>query len=81
MQAYAKSLASQGTTMVLNPDSEFFKYFGTQQAATPEAAARRTMMPALFTALGLVLVIEGLLYALVPGQLRRMAELLRQADG
>ncbi|MCX7344704.1 MAG: DUF2065 domain-containing protein [Alphaproteobacteria bacterium] len=35
-------------------------------------------MPALFTALGLVLVIEGLLYALVPGQLRRMAELLRQ---
>ena len=36
------------------------------------------MMPALFTALGLVLVIEGLLYALVPGQLRRMVELLRQ---
>jgi uncharacterized protein YjeT (DUF2065 family) len=36
------------------------------------------MMPALFTALGLVLVIEGLLYALVPGQLRRMTELLRQ---
>jgi len=36
------------------------------------------MMPALFTALGLVLVIEGLLYALVPGQLRRIAELLRQ---
>ena len=36
------------------------------------------MMPALFRALGLVLVIEGLLYALVPGQLRRMAELLRQ---
>ena len=36
------------------------------------------MMPALVTALGLVLVIEGLLYALVPGQLRRMAELLRQ---
>jgi uncharacterized protein YjeT (DUF2065 family) len=38
------------------------------------------MMPALFTALGLVLVIEGLLYALVPGQLRRMAELLRQVS-
>ncbi|MCX7344703.1 MAG: protease modulator HflC [Alphaproteobacteria bacterium] len=38
MQAYAKSLASQGTTMVLNPDSEFFKYFGTQQR-NPEAAA------------------------------------------
>lgn len=35
------------------------------------------MMPALFTALGLVLVIEGLLYALVPGQLRAMAQLLQ----
>ena len=30
------------------------------------------MSEALLTALGLVLVIEGLLYALVPGQLRRM---------
>jgi len=29
MQAYAKSLGEKGTTMVLNPDSEFFKYFGT----------------------------------------------------
>jgi len=30
------------------------------------------MSEAIFTALGLVMVIEGLLYALVPGQLRRM---------
>ena len=36
------------------------------------------MMLALLTALGLVLVIEGLLYALVPGQLRRMADIMRQ---
>ncbi len=28
MQAYTKSMAGRGTTMVLNPDSEFFKYFG-----------------------------------------------------
>ncbi|MCB1376770.1 MAG: protease modulator HflC [Alphaproteobacteria bacterium] len=34
MQAYAKSLTGQGTTMVLNPDSEFFKYFGTQTKST-----------------------------------------------
>ncbi|MGQ0485493.1 MAG: DUF2065 domain-containing protein [Hyphomicrobiales bacterium] len=32
----------------------------------------------MFTALGLVLVIEGLLYALVPGQLRRMLTALEQ---
>jgi uncharacterized protein YjeT (DUF2065 family) len=35
------------------------------------------MMRDLGLALGLVLVIEGLLYALVPGQVRRMAELLQ----
>ncbi len=30
MQAYAKSLSSKDTTLVLSPESEFFKYFGTQ---------------------------------------------------
>ena len=28
MQAYSKSLATPGTTLVLKPNSEFFKYFG-----------------------------------------------------
>ncbi len=31
MQAYTKSLGKDGTTMVLNPNSEFFKYFGTRK--------------------------------------------------
>lgn len=31
MQAYAKSLATPGTTLVLKPDSQFFRYFGTQK--------------------------------------------------
>jgi hypothetical protein len=35
------------------------------------------MIAELLVALGLVLVIEGLLYALVPGQLRAMAQLLQ----
>lgn len=35
MQAYANSLAGKGTTMVLSPDSDFFKYFGARK---PEAA-------------------------------------------
>lgn len=30
MQAYAKSLADKDTTLVLNPNSDFFKYFGSQ---------------------------------------------------
>lgn len=35
MQAYVKSLATDGTTMVLKPDSEFFRYFTGKQAGVP----------------------------------------------
>ena len=35
MQAYTKSLAGTETTLVLTPDSEFFRHFGTQ-GASPE---------------------------------------------
>jgi modulator of FtsH protease HflC len=35
MQAYQKSLAGDGTTFVLKPDSEFFRYFGTATAPKP----------------------------------------------
>jgi len=37
MQAYAKSLSSSGTTLVLKPDSDFFKYLGMDKVkpATP----------------------------------------------
>ena len=31
LQAYQESLASGGTSLVLSPDSEFFRYFGTQK--------------------------------------------------
>jgi membrane protease subunit HflC len=36
MQAYAKSLGTTGTTLVLKPDSEFFKYFGTGKGPQPQ---------------------------------------------
>ena len=32
MQAYEKALGGDGTTMVLSPDSEFFRYFSDQKA-------------------------------------------------
>ncbi|MGH6907141.1 MAG: protease modulator HflC, partial [Aestuariivirga sp.] len=38
MQAYAKSLADKGTTLVLRPDSEFFKYFGAMAPRQAEPA-------------------------------------------
>ena len=33
MQAYAKSLQGDDTTLVLNPDSEFFQFFGKNPAS------------------------------------------------
>lgn len=48
MQAYRNSLGTDGTTMVLNPESEFFRYFGDQKpgAAVPPAAATAPAQPA-----------------------------------
>jgi modulator of FtsH protease HflC len=37
MQAYGRALANKETTLVLNPQSEFFKYFGTQNDVTAPA--------------------------------------------
>jgi membrane protease subunit HflC len=36
MIAYRKSLGGPGTTMVLSPDSDFFKYFGGSGSAAPK---------------------------------------------
>jgi membrane protease subunit HflC len=40
MQAYGKSLSDPGTTLVLKPDSEFFRYFGTQTEKGQPAPAQ-----------------------------------------
>jgi modulator of FtsH protease HflC len=36
MQAYQRALANRDTTLVVSPDSEFFKYFGTEQSSAPK---------------------------------------------
>jgi modulator of FtsH protease HflC len=36
LQAYSKSLGQGGTSLVLSPDSEFFRYFGTQNSQAPQ---------------------------------------------
>lgn len=49
MQAYQKALGTDGTTMVLSPNSAFFRYFGDQKPgapAQPPAAAPAAVQPA-----------------------------------
>lgn len=46
MQAYAKSLSTPGTTLVLKPDSEFFKYLGTQPSRVQGEGAGSIQAPA-----------------------------------
>jgi modulator of FtsH protease HflC len=40
MQAYGKSLGAGGTSLILNPNSEFFKYFGTQKDSSQVPAEK-----------------------------------------
>lgn len=44
MQSYRTALGAQGTTMVLSPDSEFFRYFGTNSAVNSGAIPLGTPM-------------------------------------
>jgi hypothetical protein len=41
MQAYTRSLAGTDTTLVLTPDSEFFRHFGMQGASPPLQQAQQ----------------------------------------
>lgn len=46
MQAYQKALGTDGTTMVLNPNSEFFRYFGDQKPGAAAAPVSPVPAPA-----------------------------------
>ena len=39
MSAYSEALNGEGTTMLLSPDSDFFRYFGSQSGQRPGGAA------------------------------------------
>ena len=45
LQAYQQALGSQGTSMVLSPDSEFFRYFGQFPEQLFRGDARRAAVP------------------------------------
>lgn len=49
MQSYRTALGATGTTMVLSPDSEFFRYFTTAGEGTPVVPAADGVAPAAGT--------------------------------
>ena len=79
MQAYETGLRHNDTRVVLKPDSDFFRYFA-DPSGKPRARRRRRRprratltgadragMSDFLAALGLVFVIEGLIFAAFPG--------------
>ena len=87
LQAYRSALNNHDTSFVLTPDNSFFRFFnglsGTDCPAPARsaglAAARRINLAArrpmrdFLTALALILVIEGIVYALAPEPMKRLA--------
>ena len=67
MQAYEKALIGGETSLILSPDSEFFKFFGNIKPQT-----EWDLMKELIIAFGLFLFIEGILYALFPSKMKNM---------
>ena len=75
MQAYEAGLKANDTRLVLKPDSNFFRYFNNPSGKPATAAAGRAGpvtvqagMTDFLAALGLVFVIEGLVFAAFPVQ-------------
>ena len=67
MQAYREALRGDDTTMVLSPDSDFFRFFGTfGPDGLPDRKLTWPMGGDLAAAAALALAIEGALHALSP---------------
>ena len=68
MQAYEKALIGGETSLILSPDSDFFKFFGSIKKNQLKFKAMRE----LIIALGLLLFVEGILYALFPSKMKNI---------
>ena len=75
MQAYERALIGGETSLIMSPDSEFFKFFGNVKHKS-----NNSIMDDLIVALGLFLFIEGILYALFPSKMKSMLEKLKMIN-
>ncbi len=61
--------------MVISPDSEFFDYLKIRSGASGRC---RSAMSTIILAIGLVLCVEGLVFALAPLRMEQILEALRE---
>ena len=73
MQSYEKALIGGDTSLILSPDSDFFKFFGKTGVIKN---SKNRGMKEFIIAIGLVLFIEGLLCALFPSKIKNMSKLI-----
>jgi uncharacterized protein len=89
MEAYRTSMHGENTTLMVEPDSDFFNYLRSPNlAAEPRRRAPATgncrrrppgrgwMVSDLLLGLGLVAIVEGLVLALAPTRLRDVLRLI-----
>ena len=74
LTAYENSLKGENSTLVITPDSEFFDYLKSDTGRP--AAPRSSPWAWIALGLGLVLVIEGLVFALAPSRLDEIVEIM-----
>ena len=74
IDAYRNSMGKEGDVLVLDPNNEFFRYLN-------QSDGKRAIATEIFTAIALVLIIEGMLPFVSPQKYRQMvAEITRLSD-
>ena len=75
MQAYETALIGGETSLILSPDSDFFQIFWQIWRYSKTI---NKLMKELIIAIGLLLFIEGILYALFPSKMKNMLKTIEK---
>ena len=77
MQAYEKALIGGETSLVLSPDSEFFKFFGKSIKPALKNKHKLISVNEFIIAIGLIFFVEGLFLAIFPSRIKSIFELIK----